>query len=70
MQSLHDGITLRHRPLRLSVFIEAPRDGIDAVIAEHAVVSDLILNGWIHLLRIEPETAAVERRTSDGWVTP
>jgi hypothetical protein len=25
MQSLHDGHTLRHPPLRLSVFIEAPR---------------------------------------------
>jgi hypothetical protein len=67
MQSLHDGHTLRHRPLRLSVFIEAPRASIDSVIADHAVVQDLVLNGWLHLLRIDPDTGAVERHTPDGW---
>ena len=68
MQSLHDGHTLRHPALRLSVFIEAPRAGIDSIINAHAVVHDLVSNGWIHLLRIEPETGAVERRTDAGWV--
>lgn len=68
MQSLHDGSTLRHPPLRLSVFIEAPRSGIDSVIAAHAVVRDLVSNEWLHLLRIEPTTGAVERWTDGGWV--
>jgi uncharacterized protein len=68
MQSLHDGHTLRHPPLRLSVFIEAPRESIDAVIAEHQVVNDLVSGGWLHLLRIDPASAAVERRTATGWV--
>ena len=45
LQSLHDGERLRHTPLRLSVFIEAPRDAIDAIIAQHAVVRDLVFNG-------------------------
>lgn len=54
--------------LRLSVFIEAPRAGIDSVIAAHAVVDDLVSNGWIHLLRIGPSNGDVERRTPDGWV--
>jgi uncharacterized protein YbcC (UPF0753/DUF2309 family) len=70
MQSLHDGHMLRHPPLRLSVFIEAPRAGIDSIIASHAVVHDLVFNGWIHLLRIDPTTGQVERRTPDGWVAP
>jgi hypothetical protein len=35
MQSLHDGRTLRHTPLRLSVFVEAPRAGIESVMAAH-----------------------------------
>jgi uncharacterized protein len=69
MQSLHDGHALRHRPLRLSVFIEAPREGIDSVLAEHAVVNDLVSNVWLHLLRIEPSTGRVERRTATGWAT-
>ncbi len=68
MQSLHDGHTLRHPPLRLSVFIEAPRAGIDSVIGSHAVVRDLVSNGWIHLLRIEPSNGLVERWTPEGWV--
>jgi uncharacterized protein YbcC (UPF0753/DUF2309 family) len=67
MQSLHDGTTLVHRPLRLSVFIEAPREPIDAVIGAHEVVQDLIHGQWLHLLRIDPETATVERRTPHGW---
>ena len=70
MQSLHDGHTLRHPPLRLSVFIEAPRAGIDSIIGEHRVVHDLVANGWIHLLRIDPSTGAVERWTPNAWKTP
>jgi len=67
MQSLHDGHTLRHWPLRLSVFIEAPRDGIDSVINEQPVVHDLVANSWLHLLRIEPASGDVERWTPHGW---
>jgi len=67
MQSLHDGHSLRHPPLRLSVFIEAPRACIDSVINQHPVVHDLVANSWLHLLRIEPTTGDVERWTANGW---
>jgi len=67
IQSLHDGQSLRHRPLRLSVFIEASSAAIDTVIDAQPVVQDLVFNGWLHLLRIEPLTGAVEERTRDGW---
>jgi uncharacterized protein YbcC (UPF0753/DUF2309 family) len=67
LQSLHDGERLRHTPLRLSVFIEAPRDAIDAIIAQHAVVRDLVANGWLHLFRLDGDKPAVERRTTTGW---
>jgi uncharacterized protein YbcC (UPF0753/DUF2309 family) len=67
IQSLHDGETLRHRPLRLSVFIEAPAAAIDAVIDAQPVVQDLVLNGWLHLLRIESSDGSVEERTEGGW---
>ena len=67
MQSLHDGHSLRHPPLRLSVFVEAPRAGIDSIISQHAVVHDLVANSWLHLLRIEPTTGEVEQWTPDGW---
>lgn len=67
LQSLHDGQTLRHTPLRLSVFIEAPRAAIDAVIGKHAVVRDLVDNGWLHLFRIDDEAALIEQRYGGRW---
>ena len=68
MQSLHDGHTLRHTPLRLSVFIEAPRAAIDTVMAGHQIVRQLVGNGWLHLFRIDPQTDAVEQRRGGAWV--
>ncbi|HAP76985.1 MAG TPA: DUF2309 domain-containing protein, partial [Acidimicrobiaceae bacterium] len=67
MQSLHDGDSLRHAPLRLSVFIEAPRASIEAVIGAHEVVQQLVLNGWLHLLRIDPADGSVERYAEGTW---
>ncbi len=67
LQSLHDGERLRHTPLRLNVFIEAPRAGIDTIIGKHALVRDLVCNGWLHLFRIEPEAPRVEQYRGGGW---
>jgi uncharacterized protein YbcC (UPF0753/DUF2309 family) len=38
-----------HEPLRLNVFLAAPIDAIDAVLAKHRAVRDLVDNGWVHL---------------------
>lgn len=70
MQSLHDGTTLIHRPLRLSVFIEAPTESIDTVITAHQVVQDLVDGQWLHLIRIDPDTGEVTHRTPHGWAPP
>ena len=67
MQSLHDGNTLRHTPLRLNVFIEAPRAAIDTVMAGHEIVRQLVGNGWLHLFRIDPQTSAVEQHRHGTW---
>ena len=66
-QSLHDGRTLRHTPLRLSVFIEAPRASIDAVINGHETVRHLVGNQWLHLFRIEPGGTCVEQYQKGMW---
>ena len=68
MQSLHDGQNLRHTPLRLSVFIEAPREAIDAVMAQHAVVRHLIGNGWMHLFWLEPQGLRFAQRWRGQWL--
>ena len=70
LQSLHDGQNLRHTPLRLNVFIEAPRSAIDSVMTAHQVVTQLVSNGWLHLFRIDPDTGAVEQHRHGVWAQP
>ena len=65
-QSVHDGGRWMHTPLRLSVFIEAPRDMIDRVIARHATVRQLVENEWLHLFRIDGD-GSIEARRCGGW---
>jgi hypothetical protein len=57
-QSLHDGQRWLHEPLRLTVVIDAPRQAIESVIARHAVVRQLLDNGWLHLWRFEANSFA------------
>ncbi len=52
-QSLHDGHRWVHEPLRLTVVIDAPQPAIEAVIGRHAVVKQLLDNGWLHLWRFD-----------------
>jgi uncharacterized protein YbcC (UPF0753/DUF2309 family) len=53
-QSLHNGERWVHEPLRLTVVIDAPQAAIEAVIGKHAVVQQLLDNGWLHLWRFDP----------------
>ena len=68
LQSLHDGQTLRHTPLRLSVFIEAPQRAINVILMKHEVVKSLIDNAWIHLLQITPGSEAISQYRNGSWV--
>ncbi len=52
LQSLHDGENFRHTPLRLSVFIQAPQDPIDAIVAKHTTVRHLLDNEWLTVFRL------------------
>lgn len=67
LQSLHDGHTLRHTPLRLSVFIEAPKSSIGAVILKHEVVRNLVHNAWVHLFQITPGSEDIARYHDGMW---
>lgn len=65
-QSVHDGNKFVHDPLRLSVFIEAPRDQIELIISNHEMVRHLVDNEWLHLIHIDPLSQKVQRRTCSG----
>lgn len=67
IQSLHDGERWIHAPLRLAVFIEAPRPAIDRVLEKHAKVRELVDNEWLHLFQLDAAERAVFARRSGGW---
>lgn len=52
-QSLHDGTTFQHDPLRLQAVIAAPRKSIDLVISKHEMLGNLIHGGWLHLVALD-----------------
>jgi uncharacterized protein YbcC (UPF0753/DUF2309 family) len=60
-QSVHDGKRFVHEPLRLNVFIEAPLEAINRVIAKHESVRDLADNRWLHLFALS-ERGIVSQR--------
>jgi hypothetical protein len=67
MQSLHDGARWVHTPLRLSVFIEAPRPAIEAVLAAHATVRALVTNGWIALFQLDADAGEIHEHRDGQW---
>lgn len=60
-QSVHDGERLVHEPLRMSVVIAAPIDAINAVIAKHESVRNLVDHGWIHLFAMSDAPQSLQR---------
>ncbi len=69
MQCLHDGQEWMHTPLRLSVFIEAPRAAIEAILATHDKVRSLVDNAWLDLFQIDAARGQVHVYRRGGWVT-
>jgi len=69
-QSVHDGERFVHEPLRLSAFVEAPRAAIDAVLAKHATVRDLVANGWLQLHAIDDDGGILRREPDGDWRVP
>ncbi len=55
MQSIHDGTRFIHEPRRLTVFIEAAPERIQAVLTANPGVRDLFDHGWIHLRALQGE---------------
>ena len=65
LQSVNDGQRWMHTPLRLSVFIEAPHSALEAVIAKHALVRELLDHCWLYLFCMDGET--VEAYANGQW---
>lgn len=64
-QSVHDGESFMHEPLRLSVFIEAPREAMTEILGRHVNVRDLFDNGWLHLFALDDQGHMASRYAGD-----
>jgi uncharacterized protein len=69
MQSVHDGSTFAHEPLRLSVLVEAPIDPITDILRKHAGVKQLFDNGWLHLFALTDGVVVARYRGKLTWET-
>lgn len=68
-QSVHNGSKLVHEPLRLSVVIEAPLDAINAVIAKHESVRQLVENKWLHLFAFDADGQLYRYWGDKAWAS-
>lgn len=69
LQSVTNGDSMYHEPLRLLVAIEAPRERILAIIEKQAMLKQLCDNEWIHLLAIDHDTdkKLYRYKAKQGW---
>ncbi len=67
LQSLHDGEHWVHTPLRLAVFIEAPREALDTILARHDHVRNLVANEWLHLYQLDITDGALYAWRDGEW---
>jgi len=54
-----------HEPLRLNVFIAAPLEALNGVIAKHTAVRSLVDNRWLHLFAIADSGRVAQRYRKD-----
>lgn len=69
-QSVHDGERFVHEPLRLAVYIEAPREAMSAILRRHDDVRALFDHRWLHLFALDDEGKAAWRYAGNlDWVS-
>jgi uncharacterized protein YbcC (UPF0753/DUF2309 family) len=56
-----------HQPIRLVTVIEAPFEHAWRSIEEVATIKQLVRNGWIRLMIIDPEKRVVSIYDNDEW---
>ncbi len=68
-QTVMNGDMPYHEPMRLLTIIEAPRKGIERLIARHEVLQHYYHNEWVHLVVLDPAGNEWYRYRPNGeWV--
>lgn len=65
-QTVMNGETPYHEPMRLLTVIEAPRANIGKLIRRHEVLQHFYDNEWVHLVALDPEDGALYRYRPRG----
>lgn len=68
LQSLHDGKDWRHQPVRLSVYLAAPRHAIAAIVQRHPHIAALINNDWIYVFQWDQNERSISRYYNEQWL--
>jgi len=66
-QSLHDGSNWRHSPIRLNVYINAPRNAIHDIVQKHTMIKDLLVNQWLFLFQWDNESKTIWKYKNGSW---
>jgi uncharacterized protein YbcC (UPF0753/DUF2309 family) len=69
-QTVMNGEMPYHEPMRLLTIVEAPRKGIERLIARHDVLQHYYHNGWVHLIVLDPTDGGWYRYRSNGEWAP
>ncbi len=66
LQSIFDGDSAYHEPMRLLVVVQAPLSLLDGVVARNPVLRELFDGQWVHLAAREDESDDWKIRQPDG----
>jgi uncharacterized protein YbcC (UPF0753/DUF2309 family) len=65
-QTVMNGDIPYHEPMRLLTIVEAPRKGIEKLIARHEVLQHYYHNKWVHLVVLDPQDGGWYRYQPNG----
>jgi uncharacterized protein YbcC (UPF0753/DUF2309 family) len=65
-QTVMNGETPYHEPMRLLTVIEAPRARIEKLIARHEALQHYYHHEWVHLVALDPDEGALYRYLPSG----
>ncbi len=66
-QSLHNGEQWMHTLQRLSVYIDAPKPAISAIVEKHPTIKNLVDNEWLYLHCLPQDNQSIERYINAQW---
>jgi uncharacterized protein YbcC (UPF0753/DUF2309 family) len=70
LQTVNDGASHFHEPMRLLTIIEANRDIVASIIARHDILQRFFHNGWLNLVVLDRDSFTFQRYATDATWEP